>query len=186
MKKVISAVLSAVMLVCCLNTSAFAESTECGVGPSYGHDDFAITVSETGADGTVETVTYDLEDLDYAVYDSDGNMTYSSEDEEENILTRGYKLKSYTVESEDTFYWWPKKNKKGFKCGKGIAVSVSVKTDSKASKTIGLTSGDSSKSTAKNPSAILYTGTSGYWKFYMKNHSSDTVKVTGGSLSWGE
>lgn len=85
-----------------------------------------------------------------------------------------------------TIKWHPTNDENGFKSGKGIAVTVSVKTNSEVSKTIGLTAGDSSTTTNKNPSAILYTGTDGYWKFYVTNNSSSAFKVTGGSISWGE
>lgn len=149
-------------------------------------DDVVITIAEEESDGHINYVTYDLKDLSYAVYDENDNVVYSGPVLTQNPITKGYNLEEATVSSESKVMWYPTNNESGFKCGNGIAVTVSIKTNSTASKTIGLTSGGSSTSTNKNPSAILYTGTDGYWKFYVQNHSSSSFKVTGGSLSWGE
>ena len=128
------------------------------------NDDFAITVSEVDSDGEIKITTYELEDLSCTIYDVNNNV----------------------IPIGGTIQWHPTNDENGFKSGKGIAVTVSVKTNSEVSKTIGLTAGDSSTTTNKNPSAILYTGTDGYWKFYVTNNSSSAFKVTGGSISWGE
>lgn len=185
MKKKLSAILCMAVLVSSLSMSGFAEAAEtnqAGVNPN----DVVVTLTEVDTDGEINYITYTWEELSCTVYDIDNNVVYSGPVIAEDPVTRGYSISAGEVKSEGTTYWWPTDNENGFKCGNGIAVTVSVKTNSTASKTIGLTSGDSSKSTTKNPSAILYTGTSGYWKFYVKNHSSSDFRVTGGSLSWGE
>lgn len=185
MKKKLSAILCMALLLSCLSMSAYAatpQTDQAGVNP----DDVVVTLTEVNADGEIDYITYTLEALSCTIYDIDNNVVYSGPVVVEDPVTRGDSIKALDVYSESTTYWWPSDNENGFKCGDGIAVTVSITTNSTASKTIGLTSGDSSKSTTKNPSAILYTGTSGYWKFYVKNHSSSDFRVTGGSLSWGE
>ncbi|MCD8147584.1 MAG: hypothetical protein LUD84_09980 [Clostridiales bacterium] len=178
MKKMFALLVSISMLIVCGCGSAVAVNTDSTA------DDFSITVSETDDNGEIEVVTYTLEDLSCTVYDIDGNEIYSGPAVVENLLAR-FTIKADTVKSGSTTYWYPTKDKEGFESGNGIAVTVSIKTNSKASKTIGLTDGDSSgRSTNKNLSAILYTGTSGHWKFYVTNHSSSDFKVTGGKLSW--
>lgn len=185
MKKKLSAILCMALLVSCLSLSAYAATQETEAA-SVNPDDVVVTLTEVEDDGEINYITYTLEELSCTIYDIDNNVVYSGPVVVEDPITRGYSIKALDVYSESTTYWWPSNNENGFKCGNGIAVTVSIKTNSTASKTIGLTAGDSSKSTTKNPSAILYTGTSGYWKFYVKNHSSSDFRVTGGSLSWGE
>lgn len=183
MKKIMAILSCAVML--CLNSMAFAATNDqdaLTVDP----DGIVVTVAETGSDGEINYIYYTLEDLSCTVYDSDNNIAYSGPALMQKPTTRGYSIVAGDVLSESTSEWWPTNDENGFKCGYGIAVTVSIKTNSTASKTIGLTFGESSKSTSKNPSAILYTRTSDYWKFYVSNHSSSDFRVTGGSLSWGE
>lgn len=150
------------------------------------NDDFAITVSEVDSDGEIKITTYELEDLSCTIYDVNNNVIYDGPAKVEDPVTRGFSVKASDIPIGGTIQWHPTNDENGFKSGKGIAVTVSVKTNSEVSKTIGLTAGDSSTTTNKNPSAILYTGTDGYWKFYVTNNSSSAFKVTGGSISWGE
>ena len=187
MKKTISTILSMALLASSLSMSAFAEAESSEINQTnVNPNDVVVTLTEEKMDGEINYITYTWEDLSCTVYDSNNNVVYSGPAISKDPMTRGYSIAGGTVKSEGTSYWFPTDNENGFKCGNGIAVTVSIKTNATASKTIGLTNGESSKSTTKNPSAILYTGTSGYWKFYVSNHSSSAFNVTGGSLSWGE
>ena len=177
MKKGVSFLAAIMMLFCICASSSSAVQLE-------DDDAFTLSLCKSGGDGSIQTVTYHLEDLHCCIVDADGSVIYEGPAFSENSSAR-YSLKAATVGSSKTVYWYPADEPRGFLCGDGIAVSVSVKTNSSVSKTIGLTDGDSSNSTTKNPSAIRYTGTSDYWKFYVENNSSESFNVTGGSLSWG-
>lgn len=163
-----------------MSVSAYADAYEDDVTL----ENFSITLTEVNENGQREIVTYGIEDLSCEIYDQDNNLVYSGP-MTENPMTRGYSIGNATIYSENTMYWFPTDNANGFKCGKGIAVDVKVNTDKEASKTYGLTDGDSSTTRGKVISDRLYTGTDGYWKFYVTNHSSDTIKVSSGSISWG-
>lgn len=135
-----------------------------------GCSDVKDSSKDTAEESDVKMLTYGAEDLYCSIYDSDGNLIYSGTAES-------------SLHPEETIYWYPCNDENGFQSEEGIAVNVTVGTDSDALKTVGLTDGDSSDSTNKNPSAILHTGSLGYWKLFMINHSSDTFKITGVSLS---
>lgn len=176
MKKCLALLLTIILLFC---ISASVSATQLNE-----EDAFSLSVSTTTAEGQIRTITYHLDDLFCCVVDADGTVIYEGPAFPENPNAR-YAIKAATVGSSKTVYWYPSDEPRGFQCGDGIAVNVSIKTISTVSKTIGLTDGDSSNSTTKNPSAILYTGTDGYWKFYVENNSSESFNVMGGSLSWG-
>lgn len=184
MQKKTAMIFGTVLLVTCLSATAFAMTRGDTDTQTVHSDDVSITVSEKLNDGQIQMHTYCLEDLACTVVDMDGNVVYSG-----SVIdpkTKGFTLKAEQVNVGDTVYWFPIDNENGFKSGDGIAVDVSVKTDTAVRKRIGLTDGDSSTTTSKVFSDIMYTGTDGYWKLYVKNESSSAFKVTGGRLSWGE
>lgn len=108
------------------------------------NNDFAITVSEVDSDGEIKITTYELEDLSCTIYDVNNNVIYDGPAKVEDPVTRGFSVTASEVPIGGTIKWHPTNDENGFKSGKGIAVTVSVKTNSEVSKTIGLTAGDSS------------------------------------------
>lgn len=176
------------MVVACAIAMTCVTSGVAACADDYESDvksgDFNITVSEIDENGQREIVTYGIEDLACDIYDQNNNLIYSGP-MVETPMTRGYTIGTAVIHSQNTMYWYPKDNDKGFICGDGIAVDVIVETDKVASKAYGLTSGDSSTTRGARIEDRLYTGTSGYWKFYVKNNSSETINVSSGSITWG-
>lgn len=148
-------------------------------------DDFELCISETNSDGETNVVTYQLEDLSITVCDADGTVLYDGP-AKGNPMSREYSLAERTIEIGEMIYWRPTDEQRGFRTDPGVAVTVSVKTNAKVSKKIGLTDGDDVTVNSKDVEATLYTGEVEYWKFYVENKSSSSFKVKGGSLSWGE
>ncbi len=155
----------------------------------------ATTVLSTGV---VSLAAEAPQPNDDGVYYYDGAFNYEIVDEDGNIEETGvfglvedefldaYNISAATVGVGKTVNWWPTSNTSGFKPGNNTAVSISLKTSAATSLTIGLTSGTKKDVTNKNPSVNLVCQTSGYTKMYVKNTSSKSIKVTGGTLSWNE
>jgi len=171
---IFAAALSVAIVMPCIAADLSTSSEE---GP-------LLIVEQTDNNGVSKTVAYSIGDLSYAIVDENGveieTGTFS------DFFARGYDVSKATVGVNKTIYWYPSNNSSGFKSGKDVAVSISLKTSEATSLTIGLTDGTSKDVTDKNPSVNLVSGTSGYWKMYVTNTSSKSIEVTGGTVSWNE
>lgn len=177
MKKIFGIIMT---LACslCLSIPSFACDEQSNSSDSF------MEVTYVQENGSEETIEYSIEDLSYDIVDEEGNIVESGD---MGVQPFAYNVSASTVGVNKTIYWYPTNNKSGFKSGKNVAVKISLKTSAATSLTIGLTGNGTKKDvTNKNPSVSLVSGTSGYWKMFVKNTSSKSIKVTGGSISWNE
>lgn len=182
--KKMGVLLASIMMVSSVGVTAFAASPEDAVDTDCVMSEPIITVSEQMGDGQIVKHHYMLEDLSCTIVDYNGEVIYDGPVNPDPDWR--FNLKPATISRGSTVKWYPTDDPNGFKCGKNIAVTVSIETDTKGSKEFGLTNGGGTSSgTEKILSDILYTGTDGYWMLYVTNNTSSSIKVTGGSLSWG-
>lgn len=174
------------MLITTVGTVTGCSNTDAKVEEISPNDIAVEVLCENGNESANQKMTYTFGELSCTVIDEDGNVEYSGPMLIQDNKTRAYTLAAETIKPGVTVKWYPTNNSSGFKTGKGIAVKATVKTNAEVSKVFGLTNGSESTGMTKNVSAILYTGTAEYWKFYVKNASSSSFKLTGGNLTWGE
>lgn len=176
---IIAVALAVIAAAAIIYSAAFRSGTSVTIS-----NNFTVEIKELAGTNQESYYDYGVFDLSCIIEDVDGNSVYIGLLINDAVQITD--IEDYRLAPGYTMYIYPTENENGFEAADGTKIDVDISFDSAAAKTIGLTGGDSATGTQKELSASLRIGTEGYFMIYIKNESSKTISVTGGSVTWSE
>lgn len=166
MRKVLSMVLSALLAVAVMGVPVYAAEDA---------NSDTLEMAITSPDGQTTTTVFDLSELAYAITDEDGIMPLASIGEAE--LKNGWTMTYFNADGT-SFY-----------IAAGSTVSFTIKSSNSVHVLMGYMDSNETKhqtydGSGRTNSTSMSISTTGYYKMYVTNVSADTMKITGGSITF--